>query len=163
MKTQPTNPHTVVWADDDLDDLLLMRETMERLDQNHHVVETHNGQQVLDYLRTINDSSLYPCLIILDINMPVLNGRDTLAQIRSEAQYDHISVVMFTTSSSDRDHAFCKQYGAKLYTKPNSLAEYERVIAILLTHCDSFEPVERTTHLVTDPSPQSHFPGSRNR
>jgi len=139
MKTQPTKNHTVVWADDDLDDLLIMRETLERLGQGHRVVETHNGQEVLDYLHSLNNESSYPCLIILDINMPVLNGRDTLARIRREEKYNDVPVVMFTTSSSSVDRTFCDRFGAKLYTKPSTLTEYEHVIATLLTHCNEEE------------------------
>lgn len=139
MKTQPAKNHTVVWADDDLDDLLIMRETLERLDQQHRVVETHNGQEVLDYLYALTNAAVYPCLIILDINMPVLNGRDTLAAIRREEKYNDIPVVMFTTSNSHMDRAFCDRLGAKLYTKPSTLAEYEQVIATLLTHCNTYE------------------------
>ena len=137
MKTQPAKNHTVVWADDDLDDLLIMRETLERLGLGHRVVEAHNGQEVLNYLHSLNNASSYPCLIILDINMPVLNGRDTLALIRREEKYNDVPVVMFTTSSSNMDRAFCNRFGAKLYTKPSTLAAYEQVIATLLTHCNA--------------------------
>jgi len=139
MKTQPAKNHTVLWADDDLDDLLIMREILERLDQQHRVVETHNGQEVLDYLHALHNEAAYPCLIILDINMPVLNGRDTLARIRREAKYDNIPVMIFSTSSSNMDRAFCDRFGAKLYTKPSTLVEYEQVIATLLTHCNTYE------------------------
>jgi CheY-like chemotaxis protein len=141
MKTPPLKNHTVLWADDDLDDLLIMRETLERLDGEHHVVETCNGQEVLAYLDAISNPSDYPCLIILDINMPVLNGRDTLAAIRREAKYNDIPVVMFTTSSSERDQVFCNQLRAKLYTKPSTLSEYEKILAVLLTHCSDYKGV----------------------
>lgn len=137
----PLKNHTVLWADDDLDDLLIMRETLELLDGEHYVVEAYNGQEVLDYLSSLNDTSAFPCLIILDINMPVLNGRDTLALIRREAKYNGIPVVMFTTSSNDRDQTFCNQLGATLYTKPSTLKAYESVIAALLAHCNDHKQV----------------------
>ena len=136
MKIQSAKNHTVIWADDDLDDLLIMRETLERLDHQHHVVEAHTGQEVLNYLHSLNNASSYPCLIILDINMPILNGRDTLALIRREEKYNDIPVVMFSTSNSPMDRAFCDRFGAKLYTKPSTLAAYEQVITTLLTHCN---------------------------
>lgn len=142
MKTPPKKNYAVLWADDDLDDLLIMRETLERLDAKHHVVEAHNGQEVLEYLRTQHHPSGYPCLIILDINMPVLDGRDTLTAIRHEAKYNTIPVVMFTTSNSERDRSFCQSLGARLYTKPTRLAEYEQIITALLSHCNDYNEVE---------------------
>jgi CheY-like chemotaxis protein len=143
MEKKPTKKHTVIWADDDLDDLLIMRETMERIDHDHRVVEAHNGREVLEHLQTLKHTSLYPCLIILDINMPLLNGRDTLVLIRKEEKYNDIPVVMFTTSSNELDRTFCNRFGAKLYTKPHSLAEYEQAIATLLTHCNDYQAIER--------------------
>jgi CheY-like chemotaxis protein len=143
MRTQPKKQHTVIWADDDLDDLQIMREVLEKLDSDHHVVEAHNGQQVLEYLSSIKSPSMYPCLIILDINMPILNGKEALMLIRGEEKYNDIPVVMFTTSSNAKDRSFCHGFGAQLYTKPHSCKEFEQVIATLLTHCNTYELIER--------------------
>ena len=78
-----SNHYHILWADDDADDLFIVREVMESYD-GYHVVEMSNGRQVLDYLDTIKSSALLPTLIILDINMPVLNGKETLAMIKGD-------------------------------------------------------------------------------
>ena len=135
MNGKPAITHTVLWADDDLDDLMIMREILERNDISHKVVEVYNGCEVLRHLSQVKSPPDLPCLIVLDINMPVLDGRETLVRIRAEKKYDGIPVVMFTTSSSEMDRAFCRRYGAKMYTKPSSYLELVQMVQSLLMHC----------------------------
>lgn len=78
-----TNKHTIFWADDDQDDLLLFREVVEAHAPNHTVVEFMHGKELIEALLNGAHNDL-PCLIVLDMNMPVLGGRDTLAQIKAE-------------------------------------------------------------------------------
>lgn len=135
MNEKPAITHTVLWADDDLDDLMIMREILERNDISHKVVEVYNGCDVLRHLAQVKHKSDFPCLIVLDINMPVLDGRETLARIRAEKRYDGIPVVMFTTSSSEKDRSFCRLHGAEMYTKPSSYLELVQMVQSLLMHC----------------------------
>jgi CheY-like chemotaxis protein len=135
MIAQPDKKNTVLWADDDADDLLLMREILERTDDRHHVLEMSNGRDVLQYLSAIEDSENFPCLIILDVNMPILNGLETLVQIKSNKKFQSIPVVLFTTSDGRRERPVCNRYNVKLFSKPNQYSEYRNVIMQLLTHC----------------------------
>jgi CheY-like chemotaxis protein len=147
MKTPPLSNHHILWADDDADDLMLMREALESFDLEHKVVEAHNGEEVLDYLKGIKNPSQFPCLIILDMNMPVLSGRETLVQIKENNHYNTIPVVMFTTSSSTMDHMFCKRYGVEMFTKPDSFEGYQNIIRKMVIFCSiANEEVVKTTH-----------------
>ena len=125
------NHYHILWADDDADDLFIVREVMESYD-GYHVVEMSNGRQVLDYLNTIKSSALLPTLIILDINMPVLNGKETLAMIKGDERYTHLAVAVFTTSNNEKDRQFCERFGAKMYTKPHSFGGFKKIISDLL-------------------------------
>lgn len=135
MKTQHTRQHHILWADDDNDDLMLMREALEGIDHSHRITEANNGREVLDHLGNITDPSLFPCLIILDMNMPVLNGRETLAILKSEEKYCSIPVVVFTTSSSEMDRMFCRRFGVEMYTKPDDFLGHQQTIKKLLKFC----------------------------
>jgi CheY-like chemotaxis protein len=135
MKTQPVNNHNILWADDDVDDLMIMREALESFDLKHSVIEVHNGQEVLDYLANIKHPYLYPCLIILDMNMPFLDGRETLTSLKNNKNYRSIPVVMLTTSSSEMDRMFCKRYGVEMFTKPDNFKQYKDAIEELLSFC----------------------------
>lgn len=139
MKTKPFKQHSILWADDDADDLSIVKEVMDSLDDKHQVVEASNGRQALDYLCAIDSPSQLPCLVVLDINMPVLNGKETLAIIKSEERFNAVTVIVFTTSNSEKDRLFCERFGAVMFTKPSSYSGFEKVVGEMLTFCKAWD------------------------
>ena len=95
--TAPKN--TVVYADDDQDDIELVEEAFRQFSNNVEVITFQNGSQALSYLNNLTEEDPLPCLIILDINMPVLNGKEVLVRVRQLDKFEMIPVVLFTTSS----------------------------------------------------------------
>jgi CheY-like chemotaxis protein len=128
------NKHTILWADDDPDDLETFREVLYSLDQNYEVIEFNNGKELLNYLQGVEPAN-FPCLIILDMNMPVLAGRETLSIIKNEEAYRSIPVVVFTTSNSELDKIFCHKLGTDMITKPPSFGRLKTVVQKLLSYC----------------------------
>lgn len=124
---------TILWADDDSDDLMLMRQALDNQD-DFLIVEVNNGREALDYLDGLKKDSL-PCLIILDMNMPVLNGRETLALLKTDPRYKDIATVVFTTSNSELDKIFCKRYSVEMVTKPPNFAKFKEVVSKILALC----------------------------
>lgn len=127
----------VLYAEDDPDDRELLRETIKDRNVSCELIETANGREALLYLRSSKGKKTPPCLIILDLNMPVLNGRETLAIIKSELDTRTIPVVVFTTSSSPQDEEYCKRLSAEMVTKPSSLEELKKVVDMISLHCTS--------------------------
>ena len=127
--------HTILWADDDADDLMLIREVLEVNSHQHEIIEVSNGKEVLNYLAEAKANHHLPCLIILDMNMPVLNGKDTLMILKSKEEFRSIPVVIFTTSSSEMDRMFCKKYGAEMITKPPEFKALHGAVHKILTMC----------------------------
>src|SRR3569833_283526 len=95
--------NTILWADDDADDLMLMKEILIKNNRNYEIVEVRNGKEALDFLQKSKETAHLPCLIILDINMPILDGKETLSILKKEEAYKSIPVVVFTTSNSELD------------------------------------------------------------
>ncbi|MFL5810432.1 MAG: response regulator, partial [Flavisolibacter sp.] len=62
--------NTILWADDDPDDLQMMREILLKTENKYDIIEVNNGKEALDYLGKAKETGSLPCLIILDINMP---------------------------------------------------------------------------------------------
>lgn len=118
----------ILYAEDDPDDRELLRETLSNKGLHPEIVETANGREALLYLRSTKGKQNPPVLILLDLNMPVLNGRETLAIIKSESDTDTIPVVVFTTSSSPNDHEFCRKFNVQMLTKPSTPEELEMVV-----------------------------------
>jgi CheY-like chemotaxis protein len=114
--------NTILWADDDADDLMLMREILLKNDRNYEIVEVRNGKEA-------------PCLVILDINMPILDGKETLSILKKTEEYKSIPVVVFTTSNSELDKLFCSKFQVEMITKPPHYKSLEKAVLKLLNFC----------------------------
>ncbi|GGO65160.1 response regulator [Bowmanella pacifica] len=119
-----SRPITILMADDDEDDRLLARDalTESRVLNTLHCVE--DGQALLQYLRgqgKYSDKSAYPTpsLILLDLNMPIMDGREALREIKADPSLRSIPVVILTTSKEEEDMLRGYDLGAASYiTKP---------------------------------------------
>ena len=127
--------NTILWADDDADDLMLMKEILHANNHDVDIVEVHNGKEALAYLEHAHKKSDLPCLIILDINMPVMDGKETLSHIKKSQVYQSIPVVIFTTSNSELDKVFCKTFKVEMITKPPFYRSLETTVVNLLNFC----------------------------
>ena len=129
--------NTILCVDDDADDLQLLHESLKGANEDYTVLEARNGRQALDILHKLKVSGDPPCLIILDINMPVLNGKETLSLIKKDEVLRSIPVVVFTTSGSLSDQHFCHLHGAEMITKPPNFRNFKSVVHKLLRFCSA--------------------------
>lgn len=127
--------NTILWADDDADDLQMMRELLIKTKKAYTIEEVHNGKEALEFLKTAKRQSQLPCLIILDINMPILDGKETLSIIKNSSDYSDIPVVVFTTSESEIDRMFCRKFGTEMITKPPTFKTLGDALEKLLKYC----------------------------
>lgn len=126
---------TILAADDDLEDLELIEDAFSTLEPEIALHKVTNGRAVIDYLDNRPDSDL-PCLIILDYNMPELNGSEVLAKIGKEKRYAAIPKLVLSTSSAPIHMHECMINGAaEYYVKPNSLKELETLVRKMLSFC----------------------------
>ncbi|SHG01508.1 response regulator [Flavisolibacter ginsengisoli] len=135
MTQTNTRKHVVLYADDDPDDLMLVKEAFDRYADNVEVVTTTDGEQALFYLAGLDHFEPAPCLIILDINMPRLDGKEALKKIRSLPRFTDIPVVLFTTSSYTLDREFARQHKAGFITKPLDVRQIESIADQFVQHC----------------------------
>jgi CheY-like chemotaxis protein len=127
-----TPERIILCVDDDPDDQLMVRETIHIIEPHARIVTASNGQEGIDYLMNATAEEL-PCLIIMDINMPFLDGKETIVRLRKESKLATIPVVMFTTSSSKLDKTFFEQYNIPFLTKPISQSELHILVSKMLS------------------------------
>ena len=125
----------ILWADDDLDDLMLMRHVLQDIGEEYDIKEVNNGREALDYLEAVKQKDQLPCLVILDMNMPVLNGKETLNLIKKDEALKNIPLVFFTTSNSELDKMYCKRFGVEMITKPPRYNNLKDAVKRLLDYC----------------------------
>jgi CheY-like chemotaxis protein len=123
-----TSRPVILCIDDDPDDREMVRDVLQATDARFHIVEAGDGREALDYLRSKEGLANLPCLIILDMNMPRLSGRETLAILKSESDTEAIPVVVFTTSNAHTDRSFCSRFGVEMITKPATYDALRTVI-----------------------------------
>lgn len=133
--TKPVTPNIVLYADDDPDDLELVKDAFAQHSSNVEVVTATDGKKALAYLQSLKENEPNPCLIILDINMPMINGKEVLKNIRSHQRFKLVPIVLFTTSSLPHDLEFAKKYQAGFITKPLDVSQMEAIAELFIDHC----------------------------
>lgn len=131
--TAPKN--IVVYADDDADDIELVEEAFRHYTNNVELVTFPNGSEVLSYLKAMSSDDVLPCLIILDINMPVIDGKEVLVRLRQMEAFNAVPVVLFTTSSMPVDRTFAERYQAGFVTKPLGFQQMKIITQQFIDHC----------------------------
>src|SRR5689334_1658369 len=138
----PKAKHVVIlMADDDQEDCMLARDALNeaRLANDFHTVD--NGQELLDYLRCkgkyekAGEDCPKPGLILLDLNMPVMDGREALQHIKADADLRRIPIIVLTTSKAEEDIYRTYDLGANSYiTKPVTFDKLVDVVKILAAY-----------------------------
>jgi CheY-like chemotaxis protein len=127
----------ILMADDDPDDRMLMKEALEENNLPHSILFVEDGAELLDYLHRSGKftvgPTMIPDLILLDLNMPKIDGREALSKIKSNATLRRIPIVVLTTSSADEDIINAYDLGVNSFIcKParfNELVDVAREIA----------------------------------
>lgn len=115
-------PARVVVADDDQSAVELLREAFERSSLTCDIDAVFSGQQLLDYLRKVDaPSSQRPSLILLDLNMPGKDGRQTLTEIKADPGLRDIPIIIMTSSELEEDIEKSYQSGVNAYLKKPSV------------------------------------------
>lgn len=124
----------VLCVDDDPDDRELIRNAIFNVDPSYTVAHATNGKEALQFLLRAIDTEL-PCLVILDINMPVMDGKEAVVEIKKYEKLNQVPIVVFSTSNHPADFNFCQLHGVELITKPANFKQITREAERLLQHC----------------------------
>lgn len=125
----------VLYADDDPEDIELVSEAFQQCSQNVELITFKDGVEMLNYVRTIDPLQPAPCLFIIDINMPGVNGKETLKRLRKIEEFADVPAVLFSTSTLPADAAFAKIYNAGFVTKPLYTNQIHQIIDQIIEHC----------------------------
>jgi CheY-like chemotaxis protein len=136
-------PIEVLLVEDDPGDVLLIREAFEFNKVHNNLNVVNDGEQALDYLRGIGayEGSTRPDLVLLDLNLPRKDGREVLAEAKSDPDLRAIPIVVLTTSEAEEDVLKSYQLHANAYvTKP---VDFQRFVSIVRQIDDFFVSVVR--------------------
>jgi CheY-like chemotaxis protein len=126
----------ILYAEDDVDDQELLIEMMSEVGPDLRVLCVNDGYDVLHFLENLQPGSRFPCIILLDINMPGLDGLQTLKLIKDHDTYRSIPVIIFSTSNSQKDKDTAMSLGAEDFTtKPARPEELDSIARHFASFC----------------------------
>jgi len=131
MYPENKNAKSVVLVDDDEDDRQFLREPLLRIVKGIKITELTNGIDLLEFIKRQTPRN-YPSLIVLDLDMPKMNGLEVLIFLKSVTAYRHIPVVMISANKNQDFIGQVYQHGLSAFiAKPSSFEEYVRIAELL--------------------------------
>ena len=125
-----SNPLNILLVEDDQDDVELMQDALRDNDVQFSMEIVRQGDKVLPYLKACKN---LPNVILLDLNLPKMHGREVLSRIKLSEEFKHIPIAILTTSSSQTEKEFCLSAGATHFlTKPSTVDGFNKTIETIL-------------------------------
>jgi CheY-like chemotaxis protein len=125
---------TILFVDDDVDDREILAEVLKLVSPHVNAVFAENGMEALAYLGNKMESEL-PCLIVLDLNMPLLDGKETFKKIRNELNLASVPVIIFTSSHNPKDRRLFDTFGVEFITKPHDFSHLNKIVGHMVNVC----------------------------
>ncbi len=127
---------TILYVDDDEDDRHLFSEAIKHADPDITLVFAENGLKAINYLDAVKQpGEKLPCLIVLDLNMPFLDGKKTFEKIKTNPKLENIPVVIFSSSQNPNDKNFFHEAGVELISKPYDFSFMHGIAQHMLDCC----------------------------
>jgi two-component system response regulator len=131
--------YTIVIAEDDLDDQDFIKMALKDVSHKVEVNSVYNGMQLMDYLlkrEAYKNIQILPDLVILDLNMPLVDGFDVLKQMREHNLLDKIPVYVLSTTRNQEHFMLATGLGARgFYTKPVNLQDLKKIVSEVCNIC----------------------------
>ena len=119
----------ILLVEDDTVDVMTVRRALKDLQVTSELVTTGDGEEALEYLR--DDGNPRPCVILLDLNMPKMNGTEFMRTVKADEALRRIPIIVLTTSNSDQDISRSFELGAAGYMVKS--VDYKKFMEIIRT------------------------------
>jgi len=142
------NEIQILLVEDNEGDILLTLEAFKEIKVKNNIAVVKDGEEAIEFLKKQGQYAdrAMPNLILLDINMPKLNGMEVLDFIKKDEKLKKIPVVMLTTSSSESDIAACYEKSANCFiTKPLDFGKFLNVVEAIESFWFTIAQLPKTT------------------
>lgn len=126
---------TILFVEDDADDREFLSIAVSEVNPAVNVVFAENGVRALEYLLKGKENAELPCLIVLDLNMPYLDGKETFKKIKNDLKLDEVPVIIFTSSHNPNDRLLFTSMGVEFITKPDDFSYMGKIIGRMISMC----------------------------
>ncbi len=123
---------TILLIEDDMIEVMKLNRTISKLEYPHKIIEAKNGEEALSILYK---KDRLPDIILLDLNMPKLNGIEFLSILKNDSELRYIPTIILTTSNNRKDVLECYKIGVAGYViKPLKFGDYVELIKRVLDY-----------------------------
>ncbi|MFT5242093.1 MAG: CheY-like chemotaxis protein [Glaciecola sp.] len=127
-----SKPLKVLLIEDDTIEVMKLNRVISSLKLKHQIIEASNGEDAIDFLEK---KEILPDIILLDLNMPKINGIEFLGIIKNDERLKYIPTIILTTSNNQKDLLECYKIGVAGYLlKPLRYEDYVLKIEKLLKY-----------------------------
>jgi CheY-like chemotaxis protein len=134
----------ILLVEDDEVDVMAVQRVLREFEATNELALAGNGEEALSYLK--GTAKEMPCVILLDLNMPKMNGLEFLEVLRTEEAWKEIPVVVVTTSPDKQDMVRCLELGAASYVvKCSNYGEFREEMAVIQSYLAAGQPMEKLT------------------
>ena len=133
---------TLLLIDDDVDDIFLFEEVLGSIDPTIKFISAENGNRALSLLR--KELTELPNIIFLDLNMPGMDGKQCLVELKKDKALQHIPVIIYTTSALRNDAESTIRSGAVcLISKPSSFGALKEILTVIAANTTEISEIQR--------------------
>ena len=127
-----SNQKTILYVEDDADDREFFSESIREIAEDVKVDFATNGLEALEYLE---DRSKTPCLIVLDLNLPFVNGTDIYCRLKDDEFLKTVPVIIFSSSERPQDKQFFSNLGVEFFSKPTNIHSMNSIASSMVSVC----------------------------
>lgn len=135
---EPSKKCYLLYAEDDRDDFESLEDALLQLTDRFQLVHARNGAEILSMLEN-NYLPQLPQLIVLDLNMPVMDGKSVLLWLKGDERFRDIPVMVFTTSSREDDVKLCQTHKCTFFRKPTLYRDLLHVAQTMMDICTAHQ------------------------
>ena len=120
-------------VDDDKDDLFFVKNSFEKFSEIVNLKTFTNGR---DLINDLIKAEVEPVFILLDLNMPIMDGKEVLIWLKDHQEFSHIPTMIFTTSSREEDVKLCQKHDCTFFRKPTLYRDLLHIVQVMMQMCD---------------------------
>jgi CheY-like chemotaxis protein len=127
----------VLIADDDFDDIDILSTALKEIESGLEVMVAENGKRVLEQLQNVFTQAVEipPCVLVMDMNMPKMDGRETVVALKTHGQFKNIPILLFSNAKNKTDELFAEKWGVHYYQKPDTMQGMSEMARVILNIC----------------------------
>ena len=121
------NPSSILFAEDNPQDVRLLKYALSQLDTQVNLLHYPNGQELLAAVPGLYAANI--ACVLMDLNMPFVNGFEVITRLRANEDFRHVPIIVFTNTNSNEERLRCYELGANAYVpKPLEIEELVKVV-----------------------------------